>query len=71
MKEQSYYFANLCGFSRALHKPYDEYCKRLEAAQNGTDLFGGLLGSEPVKVSSGNVIDNKSDKPDLSWLDNI
>lgn len=71
VKEQSYYFANLCGYSRNLHKPYDEFCKRLEAAQNGTDLFGGLLGSEPVKSSSSNVINNKSDDLDLSWLDNI
>lgn len=71
VKEQSYYFANLCGYSRNLHKPYDEFCKRLEAAQNGTDLFGGLLGSEPVKSSSSNVINNKSDELDLSWLANI
>ena len=71
VKEQSYYFANLCGYSRTLHKPYDEYCKRLEAAQNGTDMFSGLgLGSN-VATSSSNVIDNKSDGLDLSWLENI
>lgn len=71
VKEQSYYFANLCGYSRNLHKPYDEYCKRLEAAQNGTDMFSGLLGSNTVKTSSSNVIENKNDELDLSWLDNI
>lgn len=71
VKAQSYYFANLCGYSRNLHKPYDEYCKRLEAAQNGTDMFGGLLGSDTVSTSSSNVINNKSDDLDLSWLDNI
>lgn len=71
VKEQSYYFANLCGYSRNLHKPYDEYCKRLEAAQNRTDMFGGLLGSDTVKTSSSDVINNKSDELDLSWLDNI
>lgn len=71
VKEQSYYFANLCGYSRTLHKPYDEYCKRLEAAQNGTDMFSGLgLGSN-VATSSSNVINNKSNDLDLSWLDNI
>lgn len=70
VKEQSYYFANLCSYSRNLHKPYDEYCKRLEAAQSNTDMFGGLLGSNTV-VSSSNVINNKSDEPDLSWLDAI
>lgn len=70
VKEQSYYFANLCSFSRNLHKPYDEYCKRLEAAQNGTDLFSGLAGSTTVSSSS-NVINNKNDEVDLSWLENI
>lgn len=70
VKEQSYYFANLCSYSRALHKPYDDYCKKLEAAQNGTNLFNGLLGSTTVSSSS-NVINNKSDDVDLSWLDQI
>lgn len=70
VKEQSYYFANLCSYSRNLHKPYDEYCKKLEAAQNGTDLFNGLLGGDTV-VKSSNVIDNKNNEIDLSWLENI
>lgn len=70
VNEQSYYFANLCGYSRNLHKPYDDYCKRLEAAKNGTDLFDGL-GSDNVSTSSSNVINNKSDEVDLSWLDQI
>ena len=70
VKEQSYYFANLCGYSRNLHKPYDEYCKRLEAAQSGTDLFSGV-GGNTVKTSTSNVINNKSDELDLSWLDSI
>jgi hypothetical protein len=70
VKEQSYYFANLCGYSRNLHKPYDEYCKRLEAAQNGTNMFSGV-GGDTVKTSSSNVINNKSDELDLSWLDSI
>lgn len=71
VKEQSYYFANLCSYSRNLHKPYDDYCKRLEAAQNGTDLFAGLLGSETVTTSSSNVINSKGSELDLSWLDNV
>lgn len=70
VKAQSYYFANLCAYSRNLHKPYDAYCKRLEAAQNGTDMFDGLLG-DTVTTSSSNVINNKNDELDLSWLDNI
>ena len=71
VKEQSYYFANLCGYSRNLHKPYDDYCKRLEAAQNGTDLFSGLGLGDNIVSSSSNVITNKNDDLDLSWLDNI
>lgn len=72
VKAQSYYFANLCGFSRKLHKPYDEYCKKLESVQNGQDLFAGVgADNETVTTSSNNVINNKSDELDLSWLDNI
>ena len=70
VKEQSYYFANLCSYSRNLHKPYDEYCNRIEAAQNGQDMFSGLLGGNTVSSTS-NVINNKNDNIDLSWLDNI
>lgn len=71
VKAQSYYFANLCSYSRGLHKPYDEYCKRLEASQNGTDMFAGIgLDADNVSSSS-NVINNESDELDLSWLDNI
>lgn len=70
VKEQSYYFANLCGYSRALHKPYDEYCKRIEAAQRGDDLFSGVSGNT-IAASSSNIINNKSDELDLSWLDSI
>lgn len=70
VKAQSYYFSTLCGYSGALHKPYGEYLKKLEASKNGQDMFGGLLGSNTVSLSS-NVINNKNDEADLSWLDNI
>ena len=69
VKEQSYYFANLCSYSRNLHKPYDEYCKRLESSQSNNDMFGGLLGD--TVSSSSKDINNKSSEVDLSWLDNI
>ena len=69
VKEQSYYFANLCSYSRNLHKPYDEYCKRLESSQSNNDMFGGLLGDSVS--SSSKDINNKSSEVDLSWLDNI
>lgn len=72
VKAQSYYFSTLCGYSGNLHKPYGEYLKRLEASQKGDDLFTGLgLGADNVSTSSSNVINNKNDELDLSWLDNI
>ena len=69
VKAQSYYFANLCGYSATKHLPYKAYLEKFEAAQNGQDMFSGLLGSNTS--SSSNVIKNKNDEIDLSWLDNI
>lgn len=70
VKAQSYYFSTLCGYSGNLHKPYGEYLKKLEAAKNNTDLFGGLLGSNS-SASSSKVIENSTNEVDLSWLENI
>lgn len=70
VKAQSYYFATLSGYSANLHKPYKAYLERLEVSQNGADLFGGLLGSNTASSSS-NIINNKNNELDLSWLDNI
>lgn len=67
VKEQSYYFANLCSYSRNLHKPYDEYCKRLEASQNGNSIFDSI-GINTVSTTSKNI-NNK--EVDLSWLDSL
>lgn len=69
VKAQSYYFSTLCGFSANIHKPYAEYLSKLEASQNGQDMFGGLLGTPTTTTSK--VIDNKNSELDLSWLDNI
>lgn len=68
VQAQSYYFANLCSYSATKHLPYKAYLEKFEAAQK--DAFGGLLGDINVSSSS-NVIDNKSDEVDLSWLDNL
>ena len=65
VKSQSYYFSTLCGYSPNLHKPYAEYLSKLEASKNG-DIFGNVGVS-----TSSNVINNKSDELDLSWLNNI
>lgn len=70
VKAQSYYFATLSGYSANLHKPYKAYLEKLEASQNGSGLFSGLLGGNTV-TSSSKVINNKNDDLDLSWLDNI
>lgn len=63
VKQQSYYFSNLCGYSRALHKPYDKFCILMEEQKNGIDLFDGL-GCSAISKSI-------SDKDDLSWLENL
>ena len=70
VEAQSYYYANLCSYSANKLLPYKAYLDKLEAAKNGTDMFCGLLGSETVSKSS-NVINNKIDDIDLSWLNNI
>lgn len=69
VKAQSYYFANLCGYSSNLHKPYAAYLEKLEASKNG-DIFDNLLGSTTTSITN-KVIDNKSSEIDLSWLDSI
>lgn len=67
LKAQSYYMANLMGYSPNLHKPYAEYLQKLEASKSG-DIFGSVLGSTPT---TSKVIDNKKDDVDLSWLNDI
>ena len=70
VKAQSYYFANLCAYSATKHLPYKAYLEKFEAAQKSNDMFGGLLNSNS-SASSSNIIKNKNDEIDLSWLDNI
>ena len=62
---QSYYFSTLSGYSPNLHKPYAEYLEKIEASKNG-DIFGNVGVS-----TSSNIINNKSDEVDLSWLNSI
>ena len=62
VKAQSYYFANLSGYSANLHKPYKKYLEQYEREKNG-DLLGVLPSSKKVQ-------DTDSDD-DLSWLDMI
>ena len=65
VKEQEYYYANLCAYSVNKLLPYKSYLEKLEASKNG-DIFGNV-----INTSSSNVINNKSEELDLSWLENI
>ena len=65
IKEQEYYYANLCAYSINKLLPYKAYLDRLEASKNG-DIFGNV-----GIATSSNVINNKSDEVDLSWLNDI
>ena len=80
VKNQSYYFATLCGYSGSKHKPYQFYLDKLEEAKNGGDVFGGVgsnvdIGEGFVKSDSDTKIlsstDGDFDSVDLSWLDSI
>lgn len=58
VKNQSYYFANLCSYSAKVHKPYAAYLDNLEASKNQ-----GLLGSKKS--------DDEYAEDDLSWLNDL
>lgn len=70
VKAQSYYFATLSGYSPNLHLPYQTYLKKLEAAQNPSDMFGNIFGTNS-SAQSAKVIENSTDDIDLSWLNDI
>ena len=54
VKKESFYFANLCGYSANKHKPYKLYLESLER-ENG-DLLGKHIKHE------------EPEEDDLSWL---
>jgi hypothetical protein len=55
VKKQSYYFANLCGYSANLHLPYKRYLDELQQNKDG-NIFGGTRSET---------------EEDLSWLNNL
>ena len=55
VKNQSYYFSNLCGYSPYLHKPYAAYLDKLNAEKN-EDIFGSTKTNDDYDIN------------DLSWL---
>ena len=58
VEKQSFYFANLCGYSANLHKPYKLWLESREAEKNG-DVFGNVKKNEDL------------DEDDLSWLNDL
>ena len=51
---------------------YAAYLEKLEASNNGVDLFDGLNGNDSANVvNTDNVICDNNGGLDLSWLDNI
>ena len=63
VKANSYYFANLCGYSAELHKPYNEYLKTLEESDSA---FGNTF-----KGVGGNTTTTSAKDDDLAWLDEL
>lgn len=70
VKAQSYYFANLCGYSASKHLPYKAYLEKFEATQNSNNVLTDIFGTGS-SVQSSKVIKNKDEEIDLSWLNNI
>jgi hypothetical protein len=59
VEKNSFYFANLCGYSANKHKPYKLYLENLEREKDG-DLLGNNKSQEP-----------EEDDDDLSWLEEL
>ncbi|WP_346961404.1 PD-(D/E)XK nuclease family protein [Clostridium sp.] len=59
VKENSYYFANLCAYSANKHKPYKKYLDQLEAEKSGDDFFNISKTKEEYDID------------DLAWLDEL
>lgn len=74
IKEQSYYYSNLCGYSINKLLPYKEYLDKMDAMKNGADMFAGVGNDSDNVATTNKDICNKpkdSGDVDLSWLDNI
>ena len=79
VKKESYYLSTLCSYSAELHKPYKLYLDKLQATQEGSDLFGGLFSGVGNEVKNNDEQSQKANKAihqngaddDLSWLDEL
>ena len=65
VKQESYYFSTLCGYSANLHKPYRQYLDSIGV----TDFFSGISQRDNDKEEKVPKVSTDSD--DLSWLDDI
>ena len=65
IKQESYYFSTLCGYSANLHKPYRQYLDSIGV----TDFFSGISQRDNGKEEK--VPKVSTDGDDLSWLDDI
>lgn len=64
MSSQSYYFANLCGWSANLHKPYKQYLEMLKEKKEGMNgVFVGVGGHDKSEINT--------EDEDLSWLKDL
>lgn len=75
VESESFYFANLCGYSAHLHKPYAEYLSNLEKEKDEKENLYGGLGENIEKDTSNKSInesnENNNKEDDLSWLDEL
>lgn len=65
IKQESYYFSTLCGYSANLHKPYRQYLDSIGV----TDFFSGVSQRDDGKEERVPKVSTDSD--DLSWLNDI
>ena len=66
VKAQSFYFANLCAYSRNKHKPYNEYLEKLEQLEKEKNNLFSNVGSDSLEVKTSSKVDD-----DLSWLNEL
>ena len=62
IKEHSFYFSNLCGYSANLHKPYKLYLEQYEKEKNG-EIFSDINTKNQIKTNN-----NSNEDEDFEWL---
>lgn len=73
VEKQSFYFANLCGYSANIHKPYKLYLDKYNAEKNG-NVFSGVgkdTSNDKNDNQLNNNINNDINNEDFGWLNLI